>query len=116
MTPEEFVSCIRNEVLDGNLRTYVDLLNNTPAEGAADEYWQELLQAYSSMNERQRSALRLMARQVMIDTISNLFGVLDGTSPLEDHRESFVLTYGAANEKLNGDLQDYFLAAEEEPL
>jgi hypothetical protein len=62
------------------------------------------------MDEEQRAALRAFGRQVMIDTVSNLFGILDGTSILEHHREEFLLTYGKASDKLSGDLQDYFLA------
>jgi len=49
----------------------------------------------------------------MVDTVSNLFGIIDGTSLLETYREEFSLTYGKDTTRLNGDLQDLFLEAEE---
>jgi hypothetical protein len=37
-------------------------------------------------------------------------GILDGTSILRDYRDDFCLMYGNDTDKLNGNLQDYFLA------
>ncbi len=51
-------------------------------------------------------------RQVIVDTLSNVFGVLDGSTPLENYRDYFHLAYGDDPQDLNGDLQDIFLSDE----
>ncbi|WP_185843532.1 hypothetical protein [Pseudoalteromonas luteoviolacea] len=53
-------------------------------------------------------------RQVSVDTISNLFALLDGVSCLEDQDGDFRLTIENVKEQLNGDLQDIFLEIEED--
>ena len=65
------------------------------------------------MNDGDRAVLFEIMRQVTVDTVSNLFGILDGASALEGPREDFVLTSQPDNRKLNGNLQDLFLEAEE---
>lgn len=52
-------------------------------------------------------------RHVAADTVSNLFGILDGACPLEGAREDLLLTSQSDNRPLNGGLQDLFLEAEE---
>ena len=52
-------------------------------------------------------------RQVTVDTVANLFAILDGVSSLEGPPEDFVLASKSDNKILNGDLQDLFLEAEE---
>lgn len=113
MTPQDFVGCVRREVIEQNLRTYEDLLA-TPVDHIRDEQWRRIATNYVSMNEEQRTAVLVLTRKAMIDTASNILGILDGTSLLENYREAFALTYGAAGRQLNGDLQDYFLADLEE--
>lgn len=113
MTPQEFVACVQKEVIHRNLAAYEDVVSTQP-ERVTDAVWQQIQQAYLSMNEDQRSALRLIARQAMIDTTSTILGILDGTTLLENYRENFCLSYGSSSQRLNGDLQDYFLASLEE--
>jgi len=112
MTPEEFVVSIRAEVLDQNLRAYDEILA-TPLPDVKDERWRQILGQFVAMTKGQQEAVRLLVRQSMVDTISSVLGILDGTSLLEHYRERFALTYGEEGEKLNGDLQDFFLAEEE---
>ena len=51
-------------------------------------------------------------RQVMVDTLSNVFAVLDGVSMLSGQEEDFVLSH--QGKRLNGDLQEIFLSQEED--
>lgn len=113
MTPEDFAECIHDEVIEDNLKCYHDLLAK-PSARIDDPVWQKISRAYETMSETQRNALHLMARQAMIDTASNILGILDGTSILRDHREEFSVIYGSAGDRLNGDLQDHFLARVED--
>jgi hypothetical protein len=112
MTPEDFVDCIREEVLRANLASYDGLLAKAP-EKVRDPIWHRIVVAYAPMTDEQKQAMRTLVRQVLVDTISNLFGILDGSSILDRYRDEFSLTYGPAPDKLNGDLQSSFLAKEE---
>ena len=50
----------------------------------------------------------------MLDTTSNLLGVLDGSSPLDAFRDEFKLTYGGSAQPLNGDLQSLLLELDQD--
>ncbi len=113
MTPEQFIECLRREILEDNIAVYEQQLAES-AEKARDTQWKAMLEAYQSMNGDQQSAVKFLLRQVLLDTLSNVLGVLDGSCLLKNYREGFSLTYGKSPEKLNGFLQDYFLAAEED--
>ena len=109
MTPQDFVSCIRIEVVEQNLKTYASVCS-MPADEIRDPQWQEMARACSTMTESQLTAVRHFTRKVMVDTASNILGILDGTCILADYRKAFDLKYGDSSTPLNGDLQDYFLA------
>lgn len=113
MTPEDFVSQVRSTVVQQNVATYRDLFESMTPEGASDTYWKRALALHRSLSEADRAILLDIMRQVMVDAVSNLFGILDGASALEGPREDFTLTSRPDNLTLNGNLQDLFLAAEE---
>jgi hypothetical protein len=71
-----------------------------------------MAELYQSLDEEQRRQFMDGIRQVMVDTLSNIFGILDGSTLLEKHRDYFHLTYGSEPQELNGDLQDFFLSPE----
>jgi len=54
------------------------------------------------------------ARQVMVDTVSNVFAILDGVSFLEGQEGEISLAIGESREQINGELQDRFLELEED--
>ena len=66
------------------------------------------------LRDADQTILLSIFRQTIVDTLSNVFAVLDGVACLPGYREDFVLRYGADPAPLNGGLQDLFLAAEEE--
>lgn len=113
MTPQEFVSCIRREVLEQNLALYHQNLNRSLSPANAQEvHWPRMAELYQSLNEEQRLQFIEGIRLVMVDTLSNVLGILDGSTLLEKHRDYFHLTYGEEPQKLNGELQDFFLSSE----
>ena len=114
MTPENFVSQVRSAVVQQNAAIYKDLFESTTPEAARDPYWKRALTLHRSLSEADRTVLFEIMRQVTVDTVSNLFAILDGVSALEGPREDFALTSQSDNRKLNGNLQDMFLEAEEE--
>ena len=112
MTPESFVSQVRSAVVQHNVTIYKDLFESTTPESASDTYWKRALTLHRSLSDGDRAVLFEIMRQVTVDTVSNLFGLLDGASALEGPREVFVLTSQPDDRKLNGNLQDLFLEAE----
>lgn len=114
MNQQEFISGIRKEIIDQNLAIYRDLFATTDAAKATDTYWKRALGLHSSLSEGQREVLFQIVRQVMVDTASNLLGVLDGVNWLEGQTEGFKLTTENSKEELNEGLQDLLLGMEED--
>lgn len=113
MTPQEFVSCIRREVLEQNLALYRQHLERPVSTTTGpDTHWPQMAKLYQSLTEEQRRLFLEGVRQVMVDTLSNALGILDGSTLLEKHRDYFHLTYGDDPQEINGELQDLFLSPE----
>ena len=113
MNPHSFISRVRSAVVDQNSAADRDLLESTTVEAATDPYWKRLLTLYHALSSEQKSVFVEVMRQVRIDTVSEILGILDGSCALEGSREDFVLTTTSDSQKLNGDLQDLFLEADE---
>jgi hypothetical protein len=116
MNQQQLVARIRAEIIDQNLAIYRDLFANTEVGSAVDPHWKRALGLCSALSEEQRVVLFQVVRQVMVDTCSNLLGVLDGVSWLEGQAEDFKLTMESGTEKLNEGLQDLLLGMEEDDL
>jgi hypothetical protein len=111
MSPAELVQALLQEVVEGNTREYSKMLS-TSASTARDPTWKQILTARESMDPAQRGALDVLVKQVVVDTVSTILGILDGPTVLPRFRGPFTLTY-ESGAKLNGDLQDLFLEATE---
>lgn len=111
MTDRDFVTGVQREVLDTNWQIYKQLFAETELRSATDPYWQEALRLYASLDDARREVLFKIIRQVMVDTISNVFGVLDGVTRLKQQSGELVLE--VSGRKMNGALQDLFLEMEE---
>jgi uncharacterized Zn finger protein len=114
VTEQEFVRDLRDKVVNGGMRDYQDLFETIAASEAADENWREMLHVYQDMNDDQRRHVLGFVRQIIIDTLSAVFAVMDGKNPLErqDVDEEFVLSIGS--DVVSGDLQDTLLTMEED--
>ena len=106
-----FIQQLRAEVLEQNLRLYDEILK-VPLSTVTDPQWRRIRSAYDRLDPEQRDAVRVFVRQAVSGTLSNLLGILDGSSLLSGFREYFSLQYGFRKEKLNGSLQDEFLSGE----
>lgn len=113
MTPEVFVSQVRAVIVQQNFTLYKDLFETIRSDAASDDYWKRALALHRSLSETDRSVLFEIMRQVAVDTVSNLLGILDGTCAVDGLREGFVLTSQPDNQTLNGNLQDLFLEADQ---
>lgn len=113
MTPEEFVEKVRRTIIEGNMALYRSSFVAAELEKGADEYGKKVLQVLSCLQgEPDREALLSIVRQVIVDTLSSLFGILDGSSQLDGRFEDFRLIREESGERLDGDLQDYLLSEE----
>lgn len=113
MEAENFVNKIRQSVIDENTSIYKDLFETTAINQANDPYWQEALKLFGQLDDVQKETLFKIMRQVSVDTVSNIFAILDGVSSLENQDGEFTLSLDGDSQKLNGDLQDIFLSLEE---
>ncbi|WP_299899346.1 hypothetical protein [uncultured Aquimarina sp.] len=112
MTPEEFVQSIVDLVVKENLEIYKNLFNTTNKDSTRDLYWKEVLTFYQGLDESKRQVLFKIIKQIQIDTISNIFGILDGNSMLEGQLDDFDLEYNG--QRLNDDLQSMLIEITEE--
>lgn len=113
MTPESFVSHVRLSIVEQNTATYRHMFESLSQETAPDPLWKRALALYRSLSEPERSVLVELMRQASVDTVSNLFGILDGSTSLTGSRAEFVLLSKPDNQLLSGNLQDLFLEADE---
>jgi hypothetical protein len=109
MTSQDLARIVWAEVIEENLGIYENHLG-TPLERLKDPVWRRTAQLYARLDDEQRTALKRILRQAMMDTAATILAVLDGTCMLRDFREDFSLTYDGDPERINGDLSDYFLA------
>lgn len=114
MTPQLLVQAIRTEIIDGNLATYRDLFEKADVSNAGDPYFKRACGLHRELDSGQKEVLFQIIREVMVDTCSDILGKLDGVSSFDGQTEDFNLTMEGGDDRINGDLQDLLLGAEEE--
>lgn len=110
---EVFVKSIYKTIIEGNLSSYKEMyeeeLDHTKLSNSeGDVYWKNQDEFYNSLDNEQKEVLMLMMKQTMIDTISHVFGIIDGSSGLVDADVEPSLLLDSIDSE--GDLQDLFLA------
>jgi hypothetical protein len=113
MKPENFAAQLRIAVIEQNTAIYKDLFASTSKDSASDPYWKRALGLHAALTPEQRAVLFEIMRQTMVDTVSNVFAILDGVSSMDGSKEDFVLASKTDPQKINGNLQDLFLEIEE---
>lgn len=113
MTPAEFVLEVRTSIVDENVAIYRALLDGNPAKEASDPYWKSLQQLYARLPVTDRETFFAVMRQVSVDTVSNVLGVIDGSIRLHGQGEDLELRETKSLNNLSGTLQDIFLEMEE---
>ena len=104
---EEFVKNIYKTIIEDGKIMYKDLYDNTEVTKRTIDYYKNALELYHSLNDNQKNVFMDVIEQTMIDTISHIFGIFDGSSTLSGNSMEFDI-------KINGvsteyELQDYFL-------
>ena len=111
MSPKEFAVGLYSAVVDENSLIYRELFQNTEIGKVTDPYWKDALPLFKSLSLEQREVFFSIIKQIMIDTTSNVLGVIDGVNSFAN--EDFSLYGSDSSKPLNGDLQGLFLAEEE---
>ena len=113
MTPEDLATGLMRQVVDENVGIYCELFTHTSLSDATDPYWRRALTLFASLSEEQRAVFFEVVRQVSVDTVSNVLGVLDGVNMIAGADAGFAVIYNG-DQRMDGDLQSLFLVENEE--
>ena len=110
---EQFVKSLYVSIVEPNLKHYDKMLNTElRLDIKIDEYWFTTLEFYQKLSDKEKHIIMNMTRQTIIDTISSVLGIIDGSSTLYDcDLEPKLLLDNIDTE---GELQDEFLEYVEE--
>ena len=109
---EIFVKSLYDSIVKENLKLYKNLYETTNVTPKTDEYWKKAISFYDSLTDENKDILIKIIEQTMIDTISNMLGVIDGGSTLKDCSFEPKLLLDSIDTE--GELQDSFLEFIEE--
>jgi hypothetical protein len=111
MEPIEFVKAIKDRVIENDLKIYSDLLDSS--DNPRDPIWKGVLPIYKALKPEQKKSFLQFLRLIQVNSVSHLFGILDGSTYLDEARESFILRTESSELAINGNLLDLFLETEE---
>ena len=109
---EIFIRSLYKTIVQGGKNEYKELFDNTNVEEATDKYWISALQLYENLTEENKEKLMEVIELVMIDTISSILGIIDGSSTLSECNAEPKLYLNDID--TDGELQDLFLEYVEE--
>ena len=105
---EKFIESIFASIVEGNVAIYKELFNEEVNKDNVIDYWKNAMKFYGDIDESQREVFFSIIKTVIIDTISNVFGVIDGVCAIDDKDWSIKMSINGHN--TNSELQDVFLA------
>ena len=94
MNSEEFVRELRKEVIEDGMTFYQEFFENKDDFSSGDSYWRDVTTFYAGLDEKQQAVLLAIVRQVSVDTVSNLLGIIDGVCYLEGLTGQLSLKFG----------------------
>ncbi|MCX4353840.1 MAG: hypothetical protein OSJ60_19815 [Lachnospiraceae bacterium] len=109
---EEFARKIYETIVEEGRDMYKNLYDNTKIKKNTVPYWKSALSLYQDFDDEQKKVFLDVIKHIIIDTISSVFGVLDGSSTLSGGNLEFeVIINGIST---SNELQDTFLEIVEE--
>lgn len=111
LNPVDLVLDIKKEIYLEHISSFEGTLNTPPSDNM--DMLSEGVPFYQSLNEYQKSLFFYLIKNSISDTISNVFGWLDGVYYLEKQTKNLELKFEKSTNNLNGWLQDIWLAIEE---
>jgi len=107
MNNKVFVKKIYESIIVQNSEINKDIFQNTDMNTVKNAYWVNALKFYKELSEENKDTLFMIIKQIQVDTISNLFGVIDGVVTFSEDVNNF--NFSINNEEIHGELQDLFL-------
>jgi len=107
-----FIDELKRAVIDDNLSAYIDMIKRTKAEDIKNDHWRFFVEIIQARGDAAVDAIETVFRQVMVDTLANTLGILDGSSILKTMRGVFIVSYNG--KALPQTLADTFLESEEQ--
>lgn len=104
---EEFVKRLYDTGIEDGLEIYINQFNNTVITDKTTEFTRKALDMYNSLTNNQKDVFFEVLKITMIDTISLIFGVIDGSSTLNGG--SMDIKMYINGEDTDEELQDTFL-------
>jgi len=110
LNPVDLVLDFKKDIYLEHISSFEETLNTPPSDM---DMLSESVRFYQTLNKYQKSMLFYLIESSVSNTISNVFGWLDGVYYLEKQTENLELKFEQSKNKLNGCLQDIWLAIEE---
>ena len=109
---EEFIKKLYKTIVTDGIGEYHNLLENTNCKDATDRHWISTLELYEQLSSEEKEKMLKFAELIIIDTISSVFGIFDGSSTLSGGDFEFDIKINGVNTE--NELQDTFLEYVEE--
>lgn len=103
---EQFVKAVYATVVQDALSDYKNMYEEEVSISDTELYSQAI-HMYQQMDPEQQKLMMHIIEVVMVDTVSHIFGVIDGSSPLNDSDMEATLLLD--NVDSEGELQDSFI-------
>ncbi len=107
----DFVESLYKSIIVEHMELYENIFNTAVHENMP-EYRKKTLEFYNNLSQENKEVLMGLLKQSMINAISNLLGIIDGSSTLNDCDLEPKLLLD--NKDTENELQDTFLAYIEE--
>ncbi|WP_214791986.1 MULTISPECIES: transposase [unclassified Exiguobacterium] len=103
---EQFVKAMYATVVQDALSDYKNMYEEEVSISDTELYSQAI-HMYQQMDPEQQKLMMHIIEVVMVDTVSHIFGVIDGSSPLNDSDMEATLLLDDVDSE--GELQDSFI-------
>lgn len=114
MTPEIFTAAVRGEIIEGNVELYRQLYLATPAEVEKDAHWSKAIALFQSLTAEQQETFFAVLRQTSLETVFNVFAVLDGAAAVGGQQGTVALVQRDSGSNLSGRLVELLLELEQD--
>ena len=103
---EQFVKAVYATVVQDALSDYKNMYEEEVSISDTELY-SKAIHMYQQMDPEQQKLMMHIIEVVMVDTVSHIFGVIDGSSPLNDSDMEATLLLDDVDSE--GELQDSFI-------
>ena len=114
MMNEEFIKRIYKTIVEEGEKYYLNIYENTQITKRTVNIWKNALELYRTFTDNEKKVFIEILKLTMIETISSVFGILDGSSTLSGLGEILEFDVRINGMSTENELQDIFLEFVEE--